>query len=84
MRLAWGDVSGVEGGEFFGLGEGGRLEGGENCHRTAKAEVSHLRRLGFILIGFPGLPAWAKLCRAHGAELPLPEIFLQVVHECTV
>jgi hypothetical protein len=26
--------------------------------------VSHLRRLGFFLRCFPGLPAWASLCRA--------------------
>ena len=31
--------------------------------------VSHLRRSEFLLRRVPGLPGWAKLCRAYGAGL---------------
>src|SRR5277367_5268469 len=47
----------------------GRAQFRERDVRRVRVKlVSHLRRSRFLQ-AFPGLPAWAKLCRAYGAGL---------------
>src|SRR5277367_1765446 len=48
------------------LDGGGSFRGDSRRERRALA-VSHLGRSGFFLRRFPGLPAWANVCRAYGA-----------------
>ena len=48
------------------LDGGGSFRGDSRRERRAPA-VPHLRRSGFFLRRFPGLPAWANVCRAYGA-----------------
>ena|SRR5277367_1859093 len=44
------------------------FEAGDAMRPRLRAKlVSHLRRSRFFLRFFPGLPAWASLCRAYGA-----------------
>ena len=48
------------------------FEAGDAVRPRLRAKlVSHLRRSRFFLRFFPGLPAWASLCRAYGAGVAI-------------
>ena len=78
--LAWGDVGGVEGGEFFGPGEGGRLEEA-NAIVPAEEGVVVVGGADFFGFGVAGEGAFEKRQKSDGrladAELGFGAAFVE-------